>query len=83
MKQTDTYTPEAIGLMLKAVQAETGFKGKQLFMAIRIALTGHMHGRDLNRTLYLLGKDKVLSRLQSLNNNNIIDKKATYMSMLR
>ncbi|MEX1029777.1 MAG: glutamate--tRNA ligase [Paenibacillaceae bacterium] len=65
VEETDTYTPEAIGLMLKSVQAETGFKGKHLFMTIRIALTGHMHGRDLNRTLYLLGKDKVLSRLQS------------------
>ncbi|MEX2415372.1 MAG: glutamate--tRNA ligase [Paenibacillaceae bacterium] len=62
--EADTYTPEAIGLMLKSVQAETGLKGKQLFMPIRIALTGQMHGRDLNRTLYLLGKDKVLSRLQ-------------------
>ncbi len=58
------YTPEAIGVMLKHVQAETGFKGKLLFMSIRIALTGQMHGRDLNRTLYLLGKDTVLNRLQ-------------------
>ncbi len=60
-----TYTPEAIGAMLKSVQAETGFKGKQLFMSIRIALTGQMHGRDLNRTLYLLGKENVLNRIKT------------------
>lgn len=64
VEDADIYTPEAIGLMLKSVQVETGFKGKQLFMSIRIALTGQMHGRDLNRTLYLLGKEKVLSRLK-------------------
>jgi nondiscriminating glutamyl-tRNA synthetase len=64
IEEAVTYTPEAIGLMLKSVQAVTGFKGKQLFMPIRIALTGQTHGRDLNRTVYLLGKDKVLSRLQ-------------------
>jgi nondiscriminating glutamyl-tRNA synthetase len=65
VEEADTYTPEVIGSLLKNVQMETGFKGKQLFMTIRIALTGHMHGRDLNRTLYLLGKDKVLNRLQT------------------
>jgi nondiscriminating glutamyl-tRNA synthetase len=63
VEESEVYTPEVIGALLKGVQAETGFKGKQLFMPIRIALTGQMHGRDLNRTLYLLGKDKVLNRL--------------------
>jgi nondiscriminating glutamyl-tRNA synthetase len=66
------YTPESIGLMLKSVQAETGIKGKQLFMPIRVALTGQAHGRDLNRTLYLLGKDKVLNRLETRNSKYTI-----------
>jgi len=59
------WTPEAIGGALKAVQAETGVKGKGLFMPIRVALTGQLHGRDLNRTIHLLGKAKVDARLQA------------------
>lgn len=63
VEQSDAWTPESIGSLLKAVQADTGVKGKGLFMPIRVALTGQMHGRDLNRTICLLGKEKVLSRL--------------------
>lgn len=60
------FTPEAIAGMLKQVQKDTGYKGKQLFMSIRVALTGQMHGRDLNMTIYLLGKEKVAARCQNL-----------------
>ncbi|WP_438449170.1 glutamate--tRNA ligase [Gorillibacterium sp. sgz5001074] len=58
------FAPETIGAMLKEVQKETGFKGKQLFMPTRVALTGQMHGRDLNHTIHLLGKEKVAARLR-------------------
>ncbi len=61
--EAEPFTPESIGAMLKRTQAEAGVKGKQLFMPIRVALTGALHGRDLNRTLALLGRDKVLARL--------------------
>ncbi|TCZ67517.1 glutamate--tRNA ligase [Paenibacillus albiflavus] len=64
--QTEEYTPEIIAGLLKNVQKDTGYKGKQLFMSIRVALTGQMHGRDLNMTIYLLGKEKVQARLQNL-----------------
>lgn len=57
------WTPESMGVMLKAVQAETGYKGKPLFMTVRVALTGQMHGPDLNQTIYLLGQTNVLARL--------------------
>lgn len=49
--------------LLKEVQQETGAKGKSLFMPVRIAVSGQMHGRDLNETIVLLGRDKVLARL--------------------
>lgn len=52
--------------MMKAVQKETGYKGKPLFMTIRVALTGQMHGPDLNMTLYLLGKNTVINRIKQL-----------------
>jgi nondiscriminating glutamyl-tRNA synthetase len=50
--------------LIKAVQEQTGIKGKELFMPIRIALTGQMHGPDLNGTIWLLGRNKVIERLQ-------------------
>ncbi|WP_274365246.1 glutamate--tRNA ligase [Paenibacillus thermotolerans] len=59
------FTADGIKSMLKTVQTETGFKGKQLFMPIRAALTGQTHGRDLNQTLWLLGREKVLARLSA------------------
>lgn len=60
----EEWTVEAIGALFKQVQAATGCKGKQLFMPVRIALSGQMHGRDLNKTIYLLGQQTVLQRLQ-------------------
>jgi nondiscriminating glutamyl-tRNA synthetase len=66
VEQTDVLEAGAVQAMMKQVQAETGFKGKPLFMSIRVALTGHAHGPDLNATLFLLGKNKVIARLQKL-----------------
>ncbi len=63
VRQVDTWTIEAIVALFKQTQTTTGFKGKQLFMPVRIAVSGQTHGRDLNMTIYLLGKDKVLERL--------------------
>lgn len=59
------FSADSIKAMIKAVQQQTGCKGKQLFMPIRAALTGQTHGPDLNETIRLLGRGKVLSRLQA------------------
>jgi nondiscriminating glutamyl-tRNA synthetase len=59
----EAFTVEGIKAGIKAVQTETGVKGKGLFMPIRVALTGQMHGPDLNGTIWLLGREKVLARL--------------------
>ncbi|HEY4390543.1 MAG TPA: glutamate--tRNA ligase [Paenibacillus sp.] len=61
----DEFSVENIGASIKAVQKETGVKGKGLFMPIRVALTGQMHGRDLNQTIHLLGQERVKELLQS------------------
>ncbi|MFU1798401.1 glutamate--tRNA ligase [Paenibacillus azoreducens] len=61
----EEFSAARIQALIKEVQKETGVKGKQLFMPIRVALTGQMHGRDLNETTYLLGKDRVIERLKS------------------
>ncbi|WP_301421097.1 glutamate--tRNA ligase [Mammaliicoccus lentus] len=58
--------PTEIKKSIKAVQKETGVKGKQLFMPIRVAVTGQTHGPELPNTIALLGRDKVLSRLKRI-----------------
>ena len=35
-------------------------------MPIRVAVTGQMHGPELPNTIEVLGKEKVLSRLQNM-----------------
>jgi len=70
LNSNEEFSPEVINQSLKAVQKETGFKGKQLFMPVRIAATGLQHGPDLLTSLYLLGKDKVLKRLSNILTNS-------------
>jgi len=47
----------------QAVSAQTGAKGRALFMPLRQALTGHDHGPELAALLPLIGRDKALKRL--------------------
>jgi glutamyl-tRNA synthetase len=47
-----------------AVKAETGRKGKQLFMPLREAVTGQSRGPDMADLLPLIPREKVLARLQ-------------------
>ncbi len=63
LEELEAFTVEGIQASIKQVQKDTGCKGKQLFMPIRAALTGQTHGPDLNRSLYLLGKEKMAKRL--------------------
>lgn len=48
-----------------AVKEKTGCKGKQLFMPLRLALTGKEHGPELAQLLLLIGEEKVRERLLS------------------
>lgn len=53
----------------KAVQQtgkDAGAKGKMLFMPVRIATTGQMHGPDLPNAIELIGQSNVISRLQTI-----------------
>lgn len=63
LQAMEEITPEAVKKSIKAIMKETGLKGKFVFMPIRIATTGQMHGPDLNYIITLLGKEKVLHRL--------------------
>ncbi|QOR66746.1 glutamate--tRNA ligase [Cytobacillus suaedae] len=63
VKALSTFGAEEIKAAMKNVQKSTGFKGKQLFMPIRVATTGQTHGPDLPKAIHLLGKDKIIARL--------------------
>ncbi|MGM0172729.1 glutamate--tRNA ligase [Enterococcus sp. DIV0800] len=51
---------------IKAVQKETGVKGKKLWMPIRVAVSGVTHGPELPETVELLGKEKALAHLNQV-----------------
>ncbi|WP_146553696.1 glutamate--tRNA ligase [Rummeliibacillus sp. SL167] len=63
LEALETFEPAEIKKAIKAVQKETGHKGKNLYMPIRVATTGEMHGPELNDALVLLGKETVLNRV--------------------
>ncbi|MCA0926627.1 glutamate--tRNA ligase [Bacillus stratosphericus] len=62
----ESFTPDEIKAAIKAVQKETGHKGKKLFMPIRVAVTGQTHGPELPQSIELLGKETVLNRIKQI-----------------
>jgi glutamyl-tRNA synthetase len=46
-----------------ALKEQTGRKGKELFMPLRLALTGQPHGPEMAVLLPLIGRDEALARL--------------------
>jgi len=56
------HSEEDFRSIMKSVQEETGLKGKNLWMPVRIALTGQNHGPELQKLAEYFGKDEVLSR---------------------
>ncbi|MFT4091483.1 MAG: glutamate--tRNA ligase [Asticcacaulis sp.] len=48
-----------------AIKEATGAKGKALFMPLRLALTGKPHGPDMGALSFLIGREKILSRLKA------------------
>jgi len=50
--------------LTSAVGAETGRKGKGLFLPLRLALTAREHGPDMNALLPLIGRERAVERLR-------------------
>ena len=57
--------------IMKRIQKKTGIKGKNLFMPVRVALTGNVHGPELANIIYVLGKQNILKRIDHIENNYI------------
>ena len=57
------YIDESV---IEEFEKETGIKGKNLFMPIRIAVSGEMHGPELPDTIYLLGREKSIQHIEKM-----------------
>lgn len=54
---------EDVKPLLKKASKKSGVKGKSFFMTLRAALTGKTKGPELDRVIFILGKEKVNARL--------------------
>lgn len=50
--------------LINKVKEKTGVKGKSLYMPLRAAISGELHGPDMAFIMKILGKDRVLKRLE-------------------
>lgn len=51
-------------VLVNAVKEQTGRKGKELFMPLRLALTGREHGPEMKVVFALLGRERATKRLK-------------------
>ena len=56
-------TPENTKKLLKEITKELKLKGKKVYMPIRIALTGVMHGPELHDLIPVMGAEEVVRRV--------------------
>jgi len=61
--EAEELTPESAKGILKALTKELKLGGKKVYMPLRVALTGQMHGPELFYIIPVLGRDRVLVRL--------------------
>ncbi len=57
---------EEVDALPKKVGAQSGVKGKALYMPMRAAVTGKVHGPELKLILPILGRESVLKRIEAL-----------------
>ncbi|GIW48884.1 MAG: hypothetical protein KatS3mg079_360 [Caloramator sp.] len=54
---------------MNEIKKRTGAKGKALFMPIRVAVTGQVHGPELVNVLEILGRDMLIKRIEYVKQN--------------
>ncbi|HSG28509.1 MAG TPA: glutamate--tRNA ligase family protein, partial [Candidatus Krumholzibacterium sp.] len=59
------WDPDSIRGAIKAVGKECGVKGKDLYMPLRIAVTGASHGPDLTSIIRIRGREETVSVLRA------------------
>ncbi len=64
MESVQCLPKDLYAAAIKHVKEKVGVKGKELFMPIRAALTGVVHGPELDRVFAALGKESAVKRLR-------------------
>ncbi len=64
INSAETIDEDFVKTFLKSLGKELGLKGKQIFMPLRVALTGETHGPELYQVIPLLGREKTITRLE-------------------
>jgi glutamyl-tRNA synthetase/nondiscriminating glutamyl-tRNA synthetase len=66
LKERNPSSSDDYKQIMEDTGKETGEKGKNLFMPIRVATTGKTHGLELPILFALLGKEKISQRIQRI-----------------
>lgn len=61
---TDDLSSQGLQAIIKNIQTKCGIKGKDLYMPIRLAVTGHEHGPDLAKIMAAIGKEELIKRIE-------------------
>lgn len=64
LEEVEAFDEENSKTFMKELQKATGIKGKNLYMPFRAAISGNVHGPEMNNIIYLLGKDKMIERIK-------------------
>ncbi|AEG58570.1 glutamate--tRNA ligase [Desulforamulus ruminis] len=65
VEEAEELTEASVKALLKAVGKQTGLKGKMIFMPVRVALTGKIHGPELHQIIPIFGKERTIARLRA------------------
>ena len=63
--ECEEWSAASIGGRIKELGARLQVKGKALYMPLRAAVTGSLHGPDLSRVMEIRGKESVLRAIRS------------------
>ncbi len=63
VEELETFDTQSIKAAIKEVQKETGQKGRNLFMPIRVVTTGQTSGPELPAAIALIGKENAIARI--------------------
>jgi nondiscriminating glutamyl-tRNA synthetase len=66
LKTVQGVTPENYKPILTHLGNRMGFTGRNLYLPLRAALTGKTRGPELEKIFVLLGKEKILQRVESV-----------------
>lgn len=64
VQELEVLSGANVKVLLKQITKELKLGGKLVFMPLRIALTGQMHGPELYDVIPLLGRENVLKRIE-------------------